>query len=369
MHKDFLPTHGGQLRELSAEFGVPEASLVDFSASIHPQPPSDLVIETLCSALRGRKILTEYPDMHYSALKEAIASYTGVKRSSITVGSGVMPLLSAAVCALRPQKCLVPVPAFGEYSKVLNTCGVDCCRLELTPDNDFSLDCARVLAALKSSGAQALLLANPQSPSGGLSEAKQLFELYESAHTAGATVIVDEAFIDYTPKETLSPWAAKLPGLVVLRSLTKFFAMPGLRVAYSIACSDMTDAMESCMPAWPAGSIAAEAARMVLQNQASITATRETNAIERSWLESQLQLLGLRVFPSAANYLLVKIDQGRSCLEFWRRLIVEHGVVVRSCANFEGLDEHYFRIGVRTRSQNQVLVRAFEEVLQFSLQI
>jgi threonine-phosphate decarboxylase len=369
MHKDFLPTHGGQLRELSAEFGMPEASLVDFSASIHPQPLSDLVIETLCSALRGRKILTEYPDMHYTALKEAITSYADAGLSSITVGSGVMPLLSAAVSAFRPHKCLVPVPAFGEYCKVLETCGVDFCTLELTPDNDFLLDCARVLAALKSSGAQALLLANPQSPSGKLTEAKQLFELYKSAHAVGATVIVDEAFIDYAPEESLSPWAAKLPGLVVLRSLTKFFAMPGLRVAYAIARSDISHAMKSRVPAWPAGSIAAEAARMVLLDQTSIAATREANAIERSWLESQLQSLGLRVFPSTANYLLVKIDQGRSGLEFWRRLIVEHRVVVRSCANFEGLDEYYFRIGVRTRSQNQVLVRAFKEVLQFTSHI
>jgi threonine-phosphate decarboxylase len=105
---------------------------------------------------------------------------------------------------------------------------------------------------------------------------------------------------------------------------------------------------------------------MVLQDRASITSTRETNVRERTWLADQLRRLGLRVFPSAANYLLVKIDEAWNGLDFWRRLIVEHRVVIRSCANFEGLDEHYFRLGVRTRIDNQKLVEAFSAVLRFA---
>jgi threonine-phosphate decarboxylase len=220
-----------------------------------------------------------------------------------------------------------------------------------------------VVASLKASGAQALLLANPQSPSGRLMRAEELLRLQESAFALGAITIVDEAFIDYAPQESLTQWAARNPGLIVLRSLTKFFAMPGLRVAYAVSCPETRAAMESRIPAWSVGSIAAEAARMVLQDQPSIIQTRATNAMERDWLKGQLQALGLCVYPSAANYLLIKIDESRNGPEFWRRLIVEHGVVLRSCANFEGLDERYFRIGVRTRSQNELLIRALEQVL------
>jgi len=122
-------------------------------------------------------------------------------------------------------------------------------------------------------------------------------------------------------------------------------------------------AMESHIPAWPVGSIAAETARMVVQDKSSIAQTRATNATERDWLTGQLRTLGVCVFPGAANYLLIRIDENRNGVEFWRQLIVKHRVVLRSCANFEGLDEHYFRIGVRTRSQNELLVRAVQEVL------
>jgi threonine-phosphate decarboxylase len=366
MREGFLPAHGGQLRELAAEFGVPEASLLDFSASIHPHPPSDQIVAALCDALRERTIMTAYPDLHYVALKEAIADYVQVDVPAIAIGSGVMPLLGAALSALRPHRCLVPVPAFTEYRKVLDTCGVECCAFTSTQDTGFLLDGALLAARLKASGAQAVLLANPQSPSGRLMRAEELLRLHEAASALGATTIVDEAFIDYAPEDSLSQWAAKSPGLIVLRSLTKFFAMPGLRVAYAVTCPEMRAAMESRIPAWPVGSMAAEAARMVLQDWPSIAQTRATNATERSWLAEQLQALGFCVFPGAANYLLMKIDESRNGREFWRQLIVEHRVVLRSCANFEGLDEHYFRIGVRTRLHNELLVRELKEVMHLA---
>jgi threonine-phosphate decarboxylase len=363
MIEDFLPAHGGQLRELAAEFNVPEDSLLDFSASIHPHPPSDLVVAILCDAICARKILTAYPDMHYAALKESIATYADVDVSAISIGSGVMPLLGAAVSALRLSRCLVPVPSFAEYRKVLGACGAECCTLTVRPDTDFSLDSAQVIAELNASRAQAILLANPQSPSGRLMPAKELLQLHKAVSKLGIATIIDEAFIDYAPEESLSGCAATMPGLIVLRSLTKFFAMPGLRVAYAIACPEMRVSMESCVPAWPVSSIAAEAACMVLRDHASITATRESNTRERCWLREQLQALGLRVFSGAANYLLVKIDGGRNGPELWRRLILEHRVVIRSCANFEGLDERYFRVAVRTRVDNQRLLDAFAAVL------
>ncbi|MGA3011857.1 MAG: threonine-phosphate decarboxylase [Terracidiphilus sp.] len=366
MRENFLPAHGGQLHELAAEFGVSESSLLDFSASIDPRPPSDLVVDTLCDALRARTILTAYPDMHYSALKEAIAAYVQVDVQTIAIDSGVMPLLSAALNALRPRRCLVAVPAFAEYRKVLDMCGVECSTFTSTHDTDFLVDGAKMAASLKASGAQAVLLANPQSPSGRLMPAGELLRLHEAASALGATTIVDEAFIDYAPENGISQWAARSPKLIVLRSLTKFFAMPGLRVAYAVSCPEIRAAIESRIPAWPVGSIAAEAARMVLQDRPSIRQTRAANAVERSWLVEQLRALGLRVFPAAANYLLIKIDASRNGQEFWQRLIVEHRILLRSCANFEGLDGHYFRIGVRTRPQNELLVSALHNVLHLS---
>ncbi|MGC9159072.1 MAG: pyridoxal phosphate-dependent aminotransferase [Terracidiphilus sp.] len=364
MIEDLLPAHGGQLRELALQFGVPEETLIDFSASIRPAPLSDAIVAALCDALRARRIISTYPEMRYTALRQAIGAYLQVGEESIVVGSGVMPLLGAAIHVLGAPRVLVPVPSFAEYGKVLRAGGAERCTLTLIPEENFSLAVARVLDGLKASGAQALLLANPQSPSGRLMKAASLLELCEQVRALGASVLVDEAFIDYTPAESLARWAAQRPGLIVLRSLTKFFAIPGLRVAYAVACPETRAAMEEAIPAWPVGSLAAEAARMALCEDGEMAAARATNAQQRNWLAERLRSLGLRVFPGEANYLLVKIADRSNGLEFWRKMIAEHRIVLRCCANFEGLDEHYFRIGVRTRAENRRLVEAFAALLQ-----
>jgi len=362
MPGDFIPAHGGQLHELAANFGVTEASLLDFSASINPLPPSDALVESLCYKLRARTILTTYPEMHYTALKQAIAKYVQVDPSMIAIGNGVMPLLGAAARALGLRKCLVPVPSFIEYPRVLGACGTERSILKGRQEDEFAIDAGRVISELKTTRAQAVLLANPQSPTGRLMSARELGQLHEEVFALGMTTIVDEAFVDYAPEASLSRTAGRSRGLIVLRSLTKFFSMPGLRVAYAIVHPQLRAEMEACIPAWPVDTIAAEAARLALADGDWIAAARDANERERNWLEDALKSLGLKIFPSRANYLLMKIDESRNGLDMWRQLIVEYRIVIRACANFVGLDEQYFRVGVRTRPSNQYLVEALAEL-------
>jgi threonine-phosphate decarboxylase len=363
MPDDFIPAHGGQLREIAAKFGVPETLLIDFSASINPLPPSDALVDALCNQIKARTVLTTYPDTNYVALKQAIGEYAQVDPSAVAISNGVMPLLDAALRALGLRKCLVPVPSFTEYRRVLRACGTECCILTGKGEEEFAIKAGRIISELNAMKPQAILLANPQSPSGRLVSERELLQLCEAAFDLGVTTIVDEAFIDYVPEQSLSQRAAQSRGLVVLRSLTKFFSIPGLRVAYAVARPDVRAAIESCIPAWPVSSIAAEAARLALEDSTSIAEARGINERERNWLADALKSLGLEVFSSKANFLLVRIAEAREGDELWRRLIVEHRVVIRSCANFEGMDERYFRIGVRTNPENRMLVRALAEEL------
>lgn len=357
-----MPRHGGQLRELAAQFQLPEDSLLDFSASINPRPPGDALVEALCDSLRARTIITQYPDIEYLELRKAIARYAGVDMASIVVGNGVMPLLAAALRALRIRSCLVLVPAFTEYRRTLAACDVECHTLVLREEDGFRVDCDRVFKQVKSTGAQALLIANPQSPSGTLMSAAEVGQLQETAANYGVATIVDEAFIDYVPEQSQSSGAAETNGLIVLRSVTKFFSMPGLRVAYAIVDPETRTGMETSMPSWPVDSIAAETTRLVLEDRGWAAAARESNAQERNWFAAELRALGLTVFPGAANFLLTRLNAKQDGLEFWRRLVVDHRIVVRSCANFEGLNQQCFRVGVRTRNENLRLLTAFSQM-------
>ena len=358
-----IPAHGGQLHAIAARFGIPEESLLDFSASINPVPPSDQLVEALCASIRERRVIVSYPDTNYAALKSAIAEYAGVDENAICIGNGGMSLLLAAVRALGARRCLVLVPAFLEYERVLVFCGVERIAFTLREEDDFAIDSQRVLDQLEATRADLLLLANPHSPSGCLLPHSELEQLQRSAAAMGVYTIVDEAFIDYEPDQTLSRQAAGAAKLIALRSLTKFFAMPGLRVGYAIAHPEIRASLEAALPLWPVDSIAAEAATLAQRDLATIDAARENNRRERVWLADQLRCMELTVFPAAANYLLFRIGEAVDGQEFWRRLIVKHGIVMRSCANFEGLNQRHFRVAVRTRAENQRLISALSESL------
>jgi threonine-phosphate decarboxylase len=363
MTDDFLPSHGGQLREIAKWFHVPEESLLDFSASISPIPLSGAIVDALCESLRSREVLAQYPDSEYPDLKQAIAQYAGVDPGSICIANGVMPLLDAALRAFALRRCLVLAPAFGEYQRVLRSCGIERRTLVLREEENFSVNPDAVLREVTCYSADSVLLANPHSPSGCLMPAGIITRLQSALSSLGVTTILDEAFVDYSPEVSLSGLAADVGGLVVLRSLTKFFAMPGLRVAYSVAHPENQARMKSILPLWPVDSLAASAARIALLDGAVARKTREANAHERRWLTEQMSALGVEVFPGNANYVLVRLPDGVDGFKVWRRLIVEHLVVVRNCATFEGLTRQYLRIAVRDRSANQTLANALSHVL------
>lgn len=364
MFDQSLPDHGGQLRTLAARFHIHEESLLDFSASISPLPPDDALIDTLCESLRKRKILTCYPDAEYAELKQTIAQYVGVDTGSICVGNGAMSLLTAAARALDVRRCLVLVPAFTEYKRALGISGTSCTTLTLSATDGFTIDCDHVLAQLKATGAEAFLVANPQSPSGRIMPATQLRQLQQAASLHGVTTIVDEAFIDYAPEESLSHAAVQSGKLIVIRSISKFFAMPGLRVGFAVAHPNICSRIGAATPLWSVDSIAAEAARLALCDADSMKVTRTINAVERTWLIDQFRKIGITVFPTAANYLLIMVNETRDGLELWRRLIRDYCIVIRSCANFEGLNQQYFRVGVRAHSENQQLITALADLMR-----
>jgi threonine-phosphate decarboxylase len=205
------------------------------------------------------------------------------------------------------------------------------------------------------------------SPSGCLMPGGIITQLQSATLSLGITTILDEAFVDYSPEVSLSGLAADLGGVVVLRTLTRFFAMPGVRVAYSVAHPENQARMKSILPLWPVGSLAASAARIALLDSALVRKTREANAHERRWLTEKMSALGVEVFPGNANYLLVRLPDGVDGFKVWRRLVVEDLIVVRNCATFEGLTRQSLRIAVRDRSANQTLANALTHVLSLLL--
>ncbi|MEI9979404.1 MAG: threonine-phosphate decarboxylase [Edaphobacter sp.] len=353
------PLHGGQLQQIAERFGVPLSELLDFSANINPEGPPPSVLSTLRASLDDPSTLTEYPDLQLTDLRISISRYVGVDTQSITVANGFVPLLEAVLRTLRIRRCLLPVPAFVEYRRVLERSDVEVVLSPLDPASNFAYDPA-VLAGKRE---DAILLANPQNPSGVCHNAGSIRDLVARASANNIYVLLDEAFIDYIPEHTLSTETTELSNLIVFRSVTKFHGIPGLRVAYAVANPTLSSRITRNLAPWPVTTLASRAVSAALDDLAYAEHSRGQNIGRRTSLQHELRQLGLTVYPAAANFILFRLPSTIDPGAFWRHLIVEHSIVLRSCANYDSLADGYLRTAVRTEEENARLISALAESL------
>jgi threonine-phosphate decarboxylase len=353
------PLHGGQLRQIAERFDIPVAELLDFSANINPSGPPPAVLSTLRASLDDPTTMIEYPDLQQTGLKRSLARYAGTNEENVVVANGFVPLLEATLRTLKVRSCLLPVPAFVEYRKTLERAGVEIVSHTLSADSSFHYDPAAMFAQQ----AEAVLIANPQNPSGVCHDSASICELIARATEKSMYVLLDEAFIDYVPENSLATMIDRFPNLIIFRSVTKFHAMPGLRVAYAIASFRLSTAISENVPPWPITTLASLAVRAAIGDQSYATCSRSENLTRRAALKGGLESSGLTVYPSVANFLLFRLPSTIDSSVFWGYLIVRHRIVLRSCANYEALLAGHFRTAIRTESENKKLAIAVTTAL------
>lgn len=359
-----LPFHGGQLRAIAEQFSVPVDRLLDFSASIYPDGPSRRVVEALLEAVRSPEQLRQYPDLESTELREHLAAYTRIPAANILVSNGVAPLIAATLRAIGTRKCLLPMPAFGEYRRILQRESIDIETYPLAPDLDFHPDLERLFACCVECNCDTVILTNPHNPSGSTIDTAEIRSILEFAAQSGIRILLDEAFIDFVPEHSISSDVLTNSHLIVFRSLTKFFAMAGLRVAYAVAPNDLVPQISALLDPWPVSTLASIAACAAVEDRTSIDATILRNSDKRTWLSHALGEMGLMVFPGRANFLLFRVPHELRNTGVWEELIIHHGIVLRNCATFEGLDESYMRTAVHGREDNQRLIRALSSLIR-----
>jgi threonine-phosphate decarboxylase len=351
-----IPLHGGQLRAISERFGIPVSELIDFSANINPEGPPPAVLATLRASLDDASMLTAYPDLEETELRQAIAGYAGVREQHVAVANGFIPLLECALRALQVKRCLLPVPAFVEYRRSLARVGVAVEPLVLSKSRyDFD--------AMLEGNHDAVLLANPQNPSGVLTQRGPLLEFVTRCIERNIVVLLDEAFIDYAPDQSLTSAVDRYPTLIVFRSVTKFHGIPGLRVAYAAASESAALQLRENLPPWPITTLAARGVAAALGDEAYAVRTRRLNEQRKNRLRAGLEAIGLNCHSSAANFLLLRLPPGIPTASFWERMIVDHRLVLRDCSNYEGLPPGHLRVAIRSEGDNDHLIAAATKVL------
>jgi threonine-phosphate decarboxylase len=360
-----IAEHGGDLLAIAREFGCDPTSLRDLSANVNPLGPPAGVLDVLREVLTDPARLTRYPDPQAAAFAAVAAGHAGVDAARIVVGNGGAAVLDAAVRGLGAVRCVLPVPAFSEDARALRTAQTEIVPFALQADDDFALDPQRLLATVRDARADLCLLTNPHNPSGALLARGAMMGLVGDLAVLGCAAIVDEAFIDYVPEASIVSGADPGWPLVVLRSVTKFYAMAGVRIGYAIASHALASRVRAMLPSWPTGIIEQRAAAAALADVAYADRTRHENRRARGRFIAALDVIGVRALPAAANYLLLDVSRlVPDALALRARLIRTDGLVVRAFPNEPTLRERFVRVAVRSSEDNAHLVAALARAVK-----
>jgi threonine-phosphate decarboxylase len=346
---EILYQHGGNIYEFEPQI---RGSILDFSANINPLGIPAGINRLLSSRFNN---LVHYPDPAAYRFTAKLARYWKIKEENILAGNGSTELIYLVLGAFRPATITLPVPSFTEYERAAGVSGCRVRFLRLTEEKDFRFNPRRVKKS------DMLIICNPNNPTGNL----MISGRSGLRAIPAGKIVVDEAFMDFVRGEnrhTLVPQAAESRKLIVLRTLTKLFALPGLRIGYLVAHRDTIRELKKHQMPWSVNVLAQIAAERALMEDAFRQRSKELIEKERKFLYERLnRIRGFEPYPTAANFILVKIGQNGLTSAMIKERLLKKGILIRDCGNFRGLDKEFIRVAVRTHRQNLRLVRALEE--------
>jgi L-threonine-O-3-phosphate decarboxylase len=349
--------HGGQLQNCARYAGCEIGELLDFSVNVNPLGTPASVITALRTAITT---IAHYPDSSCHVCTQLLADYLHVDPQRIVIGNGAEQLIWWLPNALHAQRVLIATPSYADYQRAAAIWDRPVVQLPLTAADDYVLDPYRWAGIVQPH--DLVWIGQPNNPTGqmvALEPLQAMIEAYPQVWWA-----LDEAFVDFAAPiySTTTHWNAA--NLVIVRSLTKMFALAGLRLGYALAPPMIAAKVRRVLPDWSVNHLAQIAGQALFCDPALVNAfieqTRNLIETERTWLEQQLQALQCKVYPSSANYLLVRIPQtSLSATQFKQQLLQKFHIAVRCCQNYPGLDAHMIRIAVRNHADNQRLIEAW----------
>ncbi|GBD95809.1 MAG TPA: threonine-phosphate decarboxylase [Nitrospirae bacterium] len=347
------PEHGGNIYKIAEYLGIPEEKLIDFSASINPLGVSEKVKHVIKKELDN---LVNYPDPDTQELRKVIARHHDSDPETIICGNGSTELIYLIPRALGPGRVLITAPAFSEYERACTmSCGLRVASCELKKEDNFEIKPQKFIEAMK--GCDMAFLCNPNNPTGHLLGKTEALGIAEAAKEMRCLLVVDEAFIDFCPEASVISDVRDNPYLAVLRSMTKFHAIAGLRIGYGVFHKDLINRIKKFKEPWTVNNLAQKAAIAALDDSSYADETMRLMRDEKQFLEHGFREAGIEFFPSAANYYLLTPPLEKGGGEMIVANLRQKGILVRDCSNFKGLDGSYIRVAVKSREHNKILLK------------
>lgn len=314
---------------------------IDFSVNVNPLGIPKRVEKALHEAV---SMCTTYPDTEAEKLKKAVAEMLHISEDFLLFGNGASELFMAIVHALHPKRTVIPIPSFYGYEHAAGSA-----ESEIIFCDDFTE---------LPEETDLLFLANPNNPTGALLDKMHLTELLNYCKEREIIIVLDECFVDFCGSEfSMISEIQKYPNLIIVRAFTKIFAIPGVRLGYLISENrELLGKIRRQLPEWNLSCFAQTAGCVCASESAFIAKTIAYINRERKFLEDGLCKAGFQVFPSKTNFILLYSE-----IPLYDKLL-EHGILIRDCSNFRGLKQGYYRVAIKTREENEKLLKAIGEI-------
>ena len=350
--------HGGDLVHAARQWNPEGGRMIDFSSNVNPLGPPEGLLEHLNEALPE---IVNYPTPQARELREKLSRFLGIPENRLIMGNGANELIHLLVLWKRPRRVLIPAPTFSEYERAAHLAGAQVERYSLRPGEKFD---PRTLIGRLDYG-DLVVFCNPSNPTGMLYGGKELQELVSAAGEKGALVMIDESFIPLTgqPEKSLRHNASS--NLFIALSLTKLWALPGLRLGCLVGPENDVLELTRWGDPWRVNSLAQKAGLYCLDHEDYLEKTLELIKSERRFITERLEETGgFHVFAGAANYLLVQALEPGFDVAHCQERLARRGVLIRRADNFYGLDHTYFRVAVLKRPENRRLTEEMEAYIE-----
>lgn len=341
-----LPEHGANPFMVYEKLEIDRpGQIIDFSENVNPAGPPKVIQESW-EELAAK--ITAYPDPEGEPFLSAVANFHDIEKASLFIGNGAAELLTLNAERYRGRKAIVVHPTFSEYETSLNAKGVEVIRVLASEEDGFKLPLAEIKAAMKS--ASALYLCTPNNPTGVMPEQDDLVNIIRFGAENGCEIVLDEAFIDFIDEsKSFISELSKNPHVIIVRSMTKMYAIPGIRLGYVTANPVIINEIKELAPHWNVNGIAAHIGALCLQvDNYRERAINHSNA-ERLQMKVFLEARGCIVTDSTVNFLSFKPREGQNARQLYEDLLGK-GMVLRHSENFRGMDGRWLRIGMKTQA-------------------
>lgn len=343
--------HGGY-------FGYKKEKVIDFSVNINPLGVPYKLIEELAKQL---PMLISYPEIDGKAARETLAKDLNKLTNQIILGNGATELIYLFARAMQVSRTLIIQPTFTEYERAFKVVGSSIYNFYTYEKDEFRIDIYELLKNIEQLKSEVVVLCNPNNPTGVFYKPDELMPLLKLIKKKKIYLFIDESFIDFTKKRSLIDFIEEYP-IFILRSMTKTYGIPGLRLGYGLANNNIINRLNSKKEPWTINSLALKAVDVLLEDKDYMHNTEKWYEEEKNFLLKSLNSINnIEVFPSEGNFFLCKLKNISS--KELKEALLKENIYIRTCEDFKGLNEKFIRLAVRSRVDNEKLLDSLKNLI------